>query len=381
MATMTRVLPVTQTLKKEDKSYVTLLNEQIMLLLRNALPLTLKDLSLAAFIVTTMLRQRKAAELRASWEKRGVHVPAFMIASITHKCNLRCRGCYAWAQSLQGDEKQITIELQAEMSAEKLRGMVKEAKELGISIILLAGGEPLTRPEILDITWEFPEILFPLFTNGTLIDTSMINRFKQQRNIIPVLSLEGRRAETDARRGKGTYFHVVKAMNLMKREGIFFGTSITLTRQNFMAATDEFFVKSLIHGGCRLFFFIDYVPVETGTEEMCLTPGQHSVEAWTVKKFKEELPALFIAFPGDEEMYGGCLAAGRGFVHVNPEGWVEPCPASPYSDSNLREFSLKEALQSPLLTAIRKSGIDLSETQSGCALWNKQEWVKSLIMS
>ena len=146
-----------------------------------------------------------------------------------------------------------------------------------------------------------------------------------------------------------------------------------------MAVTDEFLVKRLIHTGCRLFFFVDYTPVEKGTEDLTLTPGQRRVEAWTIKKFREELSALFIAFPGDEEMYGGCLAAGRGFVHVNPEGWVEPCPATPYSDSNLSEFSLKEALESPMLRAIRESGADLHETKGGCALFQKQEWIRSLI--
>jgi MoaA/NifB/PqqE/SkfB family radical SAM enzyme len=295
-----------------------------------------------------------------------------MIASITHRCNLRCKGCYAWAQH-------ALPELEIEMSASKLRDVIAEAKELGTSIVLLAGGEPLTRPEIFDITREFPEIIFPLFTNGTMIDEELIKQLKKQRNVIPVVSLEGRRKETDARRGHGTYDRVLGMMEMMKKEGIFFGTSITLTRKNFESATDDYFVHSLIEAGCRLFFFIDYVPVEPGTESLTLTDGQRHVESQVIAMFRAELPALFIAFPGDEEMYGGCLAAGRGFIHINPEGRVEPCPASPYSDSSVNEKSLKEALQSPLLTAIRESGADLHETGSGCALFNKQEWVRSLI--
>jgi MoaA/NifB/PqqE/SkfB family radical SAM enzyme len=366
MASMTRTLETGLIIEKEDKSYVERLNGEILRLFANALPLTLKDPGLFSFMAKSLFSQRKAASVRASWEKQGTHVPAFMIASVTHRCNLRCRGCYARAQH-------ALPEMEKEMSAAKLRETIREAKELGVSIVLLAGGEPLTRPEVLEITQDYPEIIFPLFTNGTLIDEEVVKQFKKQRNIIPVLSLEGRRAETDARRGEGTYYRVIKAMELMQREGIFFGTSITVTRQNFMAATDEFLVKKLIHTGCRLFFFIDYTPVEKGTEHLSLTLGQRKVEAWTVKKFREELPAIFIAFPGDEEMYGGCLAAGRGFVHVSPEGWVEPCPASPYSDSNLSEFSLKEALKSPLLKAIRTSGADLRETSGGCALFDKQE--------
>lgn len=46
--------------------------------------------------------------------------------------------------------------------------------------------------------------------------------------------------------------------------------------------------------------------------------------------------------------------------------------------SKLSEFSLKEALPSPLLKAIREGGVDLQEAKGGCALWEKQAWVKSL---
>lgn len=49
---------------------------------------------------------------------------------------------------------------------------------------------------------------------------------------------------------------------------------------------------------------------------------------------------VFLSFSGDEKYVGGCLAAGRGFFHINANGEVEPCPFSPYSDVNSKE-SLK----------------------------------------
>jgi len=52
---------------------------------------------------------------------------------------------------------------------------------------------------------------------------------------------------------------------------------------------------------------------------------------------RAEMPGLFVAFPGDEDLYGGCLAAGRGFVHISPEGRLEPCPFSPFSDVSLKQ--------------------------------------------
>jgi len=87
--------------------------------------------------------------VRAMWKRRGLHVPAVMIFSITHRCNLRCKGCFAQAlhPCSNGD-----------MGEGKLRSIFFEARKLGISFAVLAGGGPLVRPEILDITQQHPKV-------------------------------------------------------------------------------------------------------------------------------------------------------------------------------------------------------------------------------
>ena len=84
-------------------------------------------------------------------------------------------------------------------------------------------------------------------------------------------------------------------------------------------------------------------------------------------------------FPGSEIDFGGCLAAGKGFVHINPAGEVQPCPFSPYSDANLKEKPLIEALKSPLLATIRENSARMDESNGICALWNNREWVAGLV--
>jgi len=73
------------------------------------------------------------------------------------------------------------------------------------------------------------------------------------------------------------------------------------------------------------------------------------------------------------------MASGRGFVHVNAEGDLEPCPFSPFSDVNLREVPLREALQSRFLREVRESDAHLSEAGGGCALWTSRDWLESLL--
>ena len=94
------------------------------------------------------------------------------------------------------------------------------------------------------------------------------------------------------------------------------------------------------------------------------------------KLLRETIPALYITLPGEEEQYGGCLAAGRGFVHISATGDVEPCPFAPYSDTNINNSSFTEALESLLLNRIRNNHHLLKESAGGCTLWENKEWVE-----
>jgi MoaA/NifB/PqqE/SkfB family radical SAM enzyme len=346
------------------------LNGEIVGVIRQALRISLQNPALAWFFLKTLLRQRKAAFKRELFEQEGIHVPPFMIASITRRCNLNCVGCYARAQRISDDQ---------ELSVGRLSELMDEARELGFAFALLAGGEPLTRPEILDVTESHPEILFPLFTNGTLLSDEIVQRIAGQKNVIPVLSLEGFKGETDSRRGTGVYKLLLQAMDRLKRKRIFFGISLTVTCKNIDLAISESFVRQLAARGCRLFFYVEYIPVKEGTEDLVVSPAQREEMGRKMGELRRRFNRVFISFPGDEKIYGGCLAAGRGFVHISPEGKLEPCPFAPYSDTDLRITSLKQGLASVFLKRIRQSDEHLDESEGGCALWNKRAWVQSLI--
>jgi len=345
------------------------LNESLSVFFKDALRVTLKDPKQAYFFLRTVRWQQKAARVRSKLEREGIHVPPIMIFSITNRCNLHCKGCYH--QALQRSSK-------PEISGDKIRSIFSEARELGISFMVLAGGEPLVRQEILDITKDYPEIICLVFTNGLLIDDPLLAKLKGQRNFVPVISLEGWEEDTNGRRGKGVYEHLQRIIERIKSIGLFWSVSLTVTRSNFTTITDHQFITFLSDLGCKMFFFVEYTPIKEGTEDWVITDEQRADLLNLRDSFRAKFPALFIAVPGDEEEIGGCLSAGRGFVHISAEGDVEPCPFAPYSDTNLRDSSLKDALQSEFLRTIRENHEQLSETESGCALWIEREWVRSL---
>lgn len=356
---------------REEEEYLHQLNRNIITMLKSSLRYLLRNPALTMFILRSIFKQKKAIALRGRWRKQGVEVPPFMILSVTHRCNLHCKGCYARLQQTSNTE----------MDDETLKRVVREAAELGISIILVAGGEPLMRPGILDIAAEYPQIIFALFTNGLLIDEPIIKKLKKSRNILPIISLEGDRRETDGRRGEGLYDLLRTKISRLGAAGILSGASFTLTSSNYALITRNSFIDDLIKAGTKVFFYVEYVPVSAGTEELVVSEEQRADLKEILNVFRHKLPAVFISFPGDEEELGGCLAAGRGFVHINPGGNLEPCPFAPYSDSSLEELSLREALNSKLLQKIRENQEILEEAggTGGCTLWAKRDLVQSLL--
>jgi MoaA/NifB/PqqE/SkfB family radical SAM enzyme len=358
-------------MEDDNDQYRETFNATIGETLSQALRIIASDPALVIPGSVILHHQRKAAAVRRQHEWEGLLVPPVMIVSITSRCNLSCAGCYMHGRG----EKPAP-----EMSPDVLASVVSQAAELGVSIIVIAGGEPLVRQkEIFALAKTHPRVLFPVFTNGLLIDEPMAAEIAACRNIVPVISFEGFREDTDARRGSGVYDRLLSVCARLKNRDIFFGCSVTTTRKNFDNVTSEAFVRQMIGSGARVFTFVEYVPMAPGTENLILTHEQKQTLLAVLADFNRKFPALFIGFPGDEDTYGGCLAAGRGFVHVSPSGDLEPCPAAPFSDANLSTVPLKEALQSRLLARLREQPEVLAESEGGCALRANRAWVEGLI--
>jgi len=73
------------------------------------------------------------------------------------------------------------------------------------------------------------------------------------------------------------------------------------------------------------------------------------------------------------------MAAGRGFFHINSHGGAEPCPFSPFSDINVKDTSLKDALNSGLFQALHNEQFLLDDHIGGCVLYEKREAVEALL--
>ena len=359
----------------QDFDIQTYMTQGVERVVSDALKATFKDPRESAFMARFALASKAASRKRRAAEDAGEHIPPFLIASITSKCNLHCAGCYSRCNHATVDAEPVR-----QLSSEEWLRIFEEADELGISFILLAGGEPMLRRDIIEAAGKKPGILFPIFTNGTFMDEQYFKLFDKKRNLLPIMSIEGEKEITDARRGSGIYDKLISNMDELHRRGLIFGASVTVTTENIKEVTSDSFLQKLSDRGCKAVIFVEFVPVTEESSE--LAPGDAEREYLRdeiarLRRDHEEM--VYISFPGDEKSSGGCVAAGRGFFHINSHGGAEPCPFSPYSDINVRNTSLREALHSPLFMALQSGDILKDDHEGGCVLFEKRELVERII--
>lgn len=351
------------------------LNQSAEQLIKDILKATLRNPKEAAFLRRHYNEHLAMEKRRMGLEAEGLHIPMFLIASITNACNLFCKGCYARANGQCG-----AADTEPLLGVEQWNDIFDQSADLGIPFILLAGGEPMMRRDVLLAAAAHKDTIFPIFTNGTLIDAELLKLFDRHRNLVPIVSLEGGEESTDQRRGEGAYGHVQAALDGMAKHKLLFGASLTVTTGNRSEVMSPEFMQTLYQKGCRLAFFIEYVPVTPDTEALAPDDAERLLIEQAQETLRAVFPGMvFISFPGDEKYMGGCLAAGRGFFHINAHGAAEPCPFSPYSDMNLRDYTLLEALQSPFFQRVRDLNAQDGGHIGGCALFENETQVKALL--
>jgi len=346
------------------------LSDGIENLVKNAVRVSFKTPKQISFFIRYKFASEKAAIRRSEMEIIGKHIPPFLIASITSNCNLNCAGCYSHANNPCEDAE--------ELSAAQWDRIFCEAADLGISIILLAGGEPLMRRDVIETATRHGDILFPVFTNGTMLEENTLQLFDAHRNLVPIISIEGDEIETDHRRGEGVFTQAIGAMRILRERMILFGASITVTAKNIDSVIDESFASELESAGCKVILFVEYVPVDQSNIALHDETRAKMAAGIEVLRSKND-KVIIISFPGDEAESGGCLAAGRGFFHINATGNVEPCPFSPYSDLNIKDILLIEAIDSPFFKQLRTNGILETPHTGGCVLFEQEKAVAQML--
>ena len=329
-------------IKNTDGKWMNIVNYLLDEINPNVAKTTILNLGYEAFL-------RGTKTIRKNREIHGCNIPWLILFDPTSACNMQCAGCWA---GTYGNKHNLSFD--------DMDRIVTEGKELGTYLYLLTGGEPLVRKDdILRLAEKHNDVQFAVFTNSTLIDEPFCKRVTEVGNIAFLVSIEGSPDTNDARRGFGHYNAVMTAMELMKKHGIIFGTSICYTRENVEAVTSDSFLRMLSDMGAKFGFYFHYMPVgNKAVPELMPTTEQRKYMIERIRHIRSkesDIPFFPMDFQNDGEFTGGCIAGGRNYFHINSAGDAEPCVFIHYSDSNIHNKSIIEILKSPLFMTYRKN--------------------------
>lgn len=302
-------------------------------------PHVMKTTAVNFFINAALAGWPKQEECRKKYE---CNIPWAILLDPTSACNLHCTGCWA---AEYGNKLNLTFE--------EIDDIIRQGKELGIYLYIYTGGEPLVRKkDLIRLCEKHSDCVFLCFTNATLIDEEFADEMLRVGNFVPSISLEGFEEATDGRRGDGVFKKVTKAMELLRRKKLFYGISACYTSANFASITSEAFFDSLIDMGAYFVWYFHYMPVGNDASLELMPAPEQRVETYRrIRHYRATKPLFAMDFQNDAEYVGGCIAGGRRYLHINANGDIDPCVFVHYSDSNIREKTLLEALQSPMMMA------------------------------
>ena len=284
--------------------------------------------------------------------------PTFITISPTQKCNLACIGCYAAS----------TNKTCGTLEWDVLDKIMEQKRRLwGSHFTVISGGEPLLYESqgknIFDLYEKYNDNFFLMYTNGTLIDKAMAQRFAELGNVSPAISVEGFETDTDARRGKGVYTKILKAVENLREAGVLYGISFTATRKNVDRILQSDFIDEFFgpHGATFAWMF-QYMPIGRGPDfELMLTPEQRRELWFRERELMRDKGIFFIDFWNGGPISDGCISAGRkgGYLYIDWFGNVQPCVFIPYSVGNIKTDyfdkgkTLDDILKTPFFTKLR----------------------------
>ena len=185
--------------------------------------------------VSTLLgaRSSQSDALRYGMKRPGADVPTssrhrrpVVVWNSTRACNLACTHCYASARLRPADD---------ELTTEEARAFLEDLAAYGVPAVLLSGGEPLARPDLLDLIAYGASrgLRFTLSSNGTLIGAELARTLARLKVTYVGISIDGDEASHDRlRRMPGAWRRSVEALRHLRGAGVRRGVRYTLTPAN-----------------------------------------------------------------------------------------------------------------------------------------------------
>jgi radical SAM protein with 4Fe4S-binding SPASM domain len=269
--------------------------------------------------------------------------------NITRQCNLSCRHCYLDAGPGRAGEDELTTP--------EARLLIDDLSSLGIPLLIVSGGEPLTRDDIWELLSHARDrgMALALSSNGTLITPGIARQLKRSGVEYVGISLDGADRETHEmiRDVPGCFDSALAGLGHCRDAGIKTGVRFTATKENYSdidrmidlsrrLGTDRFCVYWLVPSGrgAEVYGEGRLAPMnmrtvldtlyrstqETGPDAMeFLTVDAPQDIVYLLERLESEDPKAHAGALELLDCRGAGCSAGSRVASIGPAGDVYPC--------------------------------------------------------
>ncbi|MYF55530.1 radical SAM protein [Candidatus Poribacteria bacterium] len=280
--------------------------------------------------------------------------------NITRLCNLKCMHCYLPAGFVDTDEHPHGYHRDAELSQKDCFRVIDEIAEINPHILLiLTGGEPLLRPDILEISKYASDtgFLVVMGTNGVLLNDEVVEKMQQNGVTGAGLSIDSiQPSEHDKFRGMpGAWKATLNGVEALKRAKLDFLVQTSVTQWNYDEIPE--IVEFAYQIGAKVLNLYFLVRTGRGKTVMDISPAQYENMLDTMFKLQRDYTGKMLIAAKCAPHYkrviyeqesdsaflqgypSGTCPCGIYYCRISPEGELTPCPYLPVSVGNLKDES------------------------------------------
>lgn len=302
---------------------------------------------------------------------RRLKAPITVFGAFTYKCNLRCSHCYQKAGSPMKDE----------MTTSQALDIIEDLARSGTSNLSISGGEVFLRDDVYELVEYAAESKMRtlIVSNGFSVTEDVVRRLKKCGLDYMAISIDSMNSQVhDSFRGRaGSLERAVNAVHCSTAAGLVSSVRTTALSFNYTDIPDIF--HWCIENGVDEFVLFHGVKVgrATAIEDQLISYEDFLTMGRTLKAYEKKIKNLRVYLPrggipyiicslphgASNESYmpfslsglimtNSCLAGYN--VLLLPDGSIAPCSYYPYPVENLKEKSIREAYQNPLLVQMRE---------------------------
>lgn len=275
--------------------------------------------------------------------------PLKISMNLTKRCNLRCKQCFSDSGEIKAQE----------LTTKEMFNLFDDMNRYGTFFICLGGGEPLTRPDLLEILeyGQKKQLAISVVSNGLLLTQELIEKLNKVELDTFWISLDGLEENHEMLRGKTTFKKTLESLKLLK--DYYKGkTAIRISLNKYNVGEYRELIKIAEEYNVDLIRFTPIISFgRAKNEDLTINQEQYIEFLKNIKKIKSKVEIVYPNKPTPQKIWIGTNGfgchCGKEAIWIDEIGNYSPCIfwGDKYILGNIKEKSYRDLWEASLLSS------------------------------